>query len=140
MGFKQKPNERMNFESIMDILHKYDQATLKSWFTVDIKLGVPTLIFKQDNLFSNQINFDCDYLEKILERTSFLSNLKNFQIDFKFSDEMNSSYVSTNLNTASPNQYSQTYTTDSKFSSKDKYINHTSNSINLNTKYDKNFP
>ena len=121
----------------MEILNKYDQTTLKSWFTIDIKLGVPTLIFKQENLFSNQMNFDYDYLEKILEGTNFLSNLKNFQIDFKFSDEMNSSYISTNLNSASPKQYSQTFTSDSKFSSKDKSFHHTSNSLNLNSKYNK---
>jgi hypothetical protein len=130
-----KQNENLNFDTILEILNKHDQTTLKSWFTIDIKLGIPTLTFKQDNLFANQMNFDFDYLEKILEKTNFLSNLKNAQIDFKFTDEMNSSNISTNLNTVSQNQLSQTFNSDSKFSSKEKSFNHTSNSLNI--KYQK---
>jgi hypothetical protein len=73
---------QMTFEKMVEILDKYDTITLKSWFAVDIKLGVVSINFSQENMFNNPFNFDVEYLEKVLDRTN--SFTKSVIIDFKF--------------------------------------------------------
>lgn len=64
-----------NFNKMVEALNQYDIVTLKSWFSVDIKLGAITLNFNRNNCFSNAFNFDPDYFEKIIEKTDNLRNL-----------------------------------------------------------------
>jgi hypothetical protein len=75
----------LTFEKMIEILDKFDQTTLKSWFSMDVKLGVISLTFNE-NLFVNQYNFDQDFLEKVIEKTN--SFQKNLNIEFKFVNEV----------------------------------------------------
>ena len=82
-----------NLENIVEILSKYDNVTLKSWFTMDIKLGTICISFLRDNSFNNPLNFHVDYLEKIIDKLNSLNtsavqvpiadlaNLMKFYID-----------------------------------------------------------
>lgn len=82
-----------NLEKIVEILSKYDNVTLKSWYVVDIKLGTICLTFNKDNSFNNYLNFHTDYLEKIIDKINSiksegaqplitdLANLMKFYLD-----------------------------------------------------------
>lgn len=63
-----------NFQKMIEIINQYDSTTLKSWFTIDIKLGIITITFNKNNVFNNMFNFDTDYMENIIEKTE---NFKN---------------------------------------------------------------
>ena len=63
-----------SLEKMVEILSKYDNVTLKSWFTVDIKLGTICLTFNKDNSFNNYLNFHTDYLEKIIDKVNSLQS------------------------------------------------------------------
>jgi len=67
----------IQFQKMIDMISQYDTTTLKSWFTVDIKLGTITITFNKNTCFNNTFNFDPDYLEKIIEKTNNFTNLKN---------------------------------------------------------------
>lgn len=77
-----------NFQKMVDIINQYDNTTLKSWFTIDIKLGIITITFNKNNVFNNMFNFDPDYLEKIIEKTENFKNLINAK-HFTFSNAQN---------------------------------------------------
>ena len=70
-------NYLINYNKIIDTITQYDTVTLKSWFTLDIKLGVITITFNKSNCFNNSFNFDQDYLEKIIEKTDNFKNILN---------------------------------------------------------------
>ena len=82
-----------NIDKIVEILSKFDNVTLKSWFTVDIKLGTICLTFQREISFSNPLNFHVDYLEKITNKLisinmnatqlqiTEMTNLMKFYID-----------------------------------------------------------
>ena len=70
-----------NIEKITDILNQYDNVTMKSWFTVDIKLGTICMTFQKENAFNNPLNFQIEYFEKIIEKIYSINsgNLLPFQ-------------------------------------------------------------
>jgi hypothetical protein len=107
--FQNENNSSIEFDKMVELLNKYDQITLKTWFSVDIKLGVISLIFNE-NLFANQFNFDVDYLEKIIEKTN--SFTKNINIDFKFLHEKSESTYSPNVNQLSSTSKISDFKTD----------------------------
>ena len=57
----------ISFDRLIELLTAHDSITLKSWFQIDIKLGVITVTFNKD-CFTNPLNFDFNYLEKLLDR------------------------------------------------------------------------
>lgn len=81
-----------NFNKMVEALSIYDTVTLKSWFSVDIKLGAITLSFNRNNCFQNSFNFDADYFEKIIDKTQNLRNLtspKYFSFLINSTDNIN---------------------------------------------------
>lgn len=120
----------LTFEKMIEILDKFDQNTLKTWFIIDIKLGVLTVTFKNENLFNNQYNFDDEYLEKVIDKTN--SFTKSVPIDFKFlKDDSSLNNSSINNHTMSMNMTSNV----GKKSSYDKndkqaYLSSTTLSVN----------
>lgn len=86
-------SSNFTFEKMIEILNKYDTVTLKSWFSVDIKLGVLSITFTQENIFNNPFNFDVEFLEKVLDRTN--SFTKQVNIDFKFVNDISISLMNT---------------------------------------------
>jgi hypothetical protein len=118
------PNSNSNnlnsftFEKMIEVLNKYDTVTLKSWFSVDIKLGVVSITFTQENMFNNPFNFDAEFLEKVLDRTNSFTKVVN--IDFKFVNDISSSPLNTpQLNRTMNSKLSDisTKSDSSKFSS-----------------------
>lgn len=61
--------------NIFELLEEYDLYALKTWFMPDIKLGMLSVSFSGNNdlLYINTMNFDMDYLEKIIEKTNNFS-------------------------------------------------------------------
>ena len=67
-----------------NIISHYDNDTCKSWFSLDIKLGYITFKFNSD-MFSNQVEYDLNYFEKIKEYTKdFTTNLYNKDNKIKY--------------------------------------------------------
>ena len=98
----------VTFDKLLEIIDKYDLVTLKTWFNVDIKLGVLSITFQNDNLFINTFNFDIDYMEKVLDATSNLTKI--IPVDFKFllsdiNSVQNSPMVSNLSSTMDRNSY-----------------------------------
>jgi hypothetical protein len=80
----------INLDRLIDLLSPHDSITLKSWFQIHIKLGVVSITFNKDS-FSNPLNFDFNYLEKLLDRyvrENDIEGLKNAQ-PAKLSDNHN---------------------------------------------------
>jgi hypothetical protein len=96
-----------NFLKMVEALSIYDSVTLKSWFSVDIKLGTITISLNRNNCFQNTFNFDPDYFEKIIEKTDNLKNLISAKyISFLTNPIENSNQTSSQLNNknySSPN-------------------------------------
>jgi hypothetical protein len=111
-----------SFEKMTEILDRYDLTTLKTWFTIDIKLGVITITFNIDNLFANNFNFDPEFIEKVIERTNSFTKLAN--IEFKFATEVVSSPAisllsqTSNMRNTDKNEKSHLYSSTMPFSSK----------------------
>ncbi len=114
-----------SFDSFVELLNKYDSISLKSWFSIDIKLGVPTITFNQDTFFLNTMNFDWDFLENILERTGNLTKLNVNLSDIKFSNEYT---TSPSYSSTSKSQIEKTPSSYSSKSSK-KIVNVNPNSV-----------
>jgi len=73
-----------SLDKLKEILDPYD-VSQKSWFNVDTKLGCITISFTQNNVFTNQLNFDEDFIEKILEKTNNLTKInQNLAKDLPF--------------------------------------------------------
>lgn len=114
-------NNYTTFEKLIEILDKIDQYTLKSWFSVDIKLGVLTITFQSDNFFVNPLNFDFEYLEKVLDKTenfsknANLSSLKFFTTDIGISSPNHSlSRTMNSSNNLNSNQSNFSHTMPNK--------------------------
>lgn len=94
-------SDYMTFEKLVELLDKFDLYTLKSWFSLDIKLGALNITFQNENFFSNVFNFDIDYLEKIIEKTNNFEKSIN-PSTFKF-------FINGEIGSQSPiNSFSQT--------------------------------
>jgi hypothetical protein len=99
-----KLNGNLTFDKLIEVISSYDLVNLKSWLHVDIKLGVPTLIFTKENTFSNPYDFDVDYLEKIIENTNSFTRTSNY-FSIKFNEKnsfMNASSLTTTQSTSHP--------------------------------------
>jgi hypothetical protein len=106
------------FEKLVDIISSYDSVNLKSWFQVDIKLGVPTLIFQKEIFNNNALDFDVEFLEKIIEDTnSFTRNSSNFIIKFNGHNSFNSSSLTTTQSSPYPKLSSSIVTLEKSGSS-----------------------
>jgi hypothetical protein len=116
-----KLNNVLTFEKIIEILNKYDIVTLRSWFSIDIKLGIPTITFTQETLFNNINDFDQEYLEKVLEKTNNFNNL--VPIEFKFSEIMNSQSPSHNRANLNNSKYNASMNNSMASSKKGNNIN-----------------
>ena len=80
----------ITLEKVIELLEPFDKVTLKSWFTVDIKLGVLSLIFNKDALHSNPFNFEINYLEKLFEKNNIENDLSNLKLPISFQYNSNS--------------------------------------------------
>jgi hypothetical protein len=64
---KIKEIKSVSLDRLIELLAPHDSINLKSWFQIDIKLGVISIIFNKDS-FNNPLNFDFNYLDNILDR------------------------------------------------------------------------
>ena len=90
-----------SINKITETLDKFDTTVMKSWFSVEIKVGCITIIFQKSNLFSNQYNFDEEYIEKILEATNNLQNIPvtlHKEVNFINQNQVDNSRISLQLN------------------------------------------
>lgn len=93
MRFKKIDERNLNnltFEKAVEILESLDPTTLRTWFSTDIKLGVIALTFQKENLFNNLMNFNTEFLEKILEKFNPFSG-GPIEHNYKFLDQNSSS-------------------------------------------------
>lgn len=128
-----------DYNKIIDTINAYDLVTLKSWFTLDIKLGIVTITFNKNNSFANSFNFDQDYLEKIIEKTDgFKNNInpKNFNF-YPDSEQIN--IINNNNNSVANNASTTAYNKlNPSFSNKSNHSN-TSGSYLENEKLSRSF-
>ena len=92
----------------MKLVYSLCFIRFSSWFAVDIKLGVISIIFTQENVFSNVNDFDAEFLEKVLDRTNSFTKL--VQLDFKFSETnshspLNTSTLNRTMNSRSSDKF-----------------------------------
>lgn len=80
-------------EDVINIFENYDKFKLKQWFTVDIKLGTLSITFLKDSCFSNPLNFDTEYLEKILQKVNLVQNPDNKTKVSEWAETLNKFYL-----------------------------------------------
>ena len=147
---KIKEYTNVNFDRLIELLAPHDSLNQKTWFQVDIKLGVITLTFNKDS-FNTSFNEDLNnYLEKLLDRYVIENDIEGLRIanPVKFSelpktiDKSNScgmyllQTIFTNLSSITMNNYIEFFENnfyDNNGYIKKKFLSNTSSHSNSNT-------
>jgi len=128
---KLKSDYIAHYESLLEIIKKFDKNTLKSWCQIDIKIGVITANLNKNLLNTEVPLFDYDYYEKIIEATNGFKKSLSENIHFISEENIISGFRNTNNNSSINNAIN--YSNKSQYNERNYNNNSYNDSIKNNT-------